>query len=308
MTKEQPNTEVTNTEPQQNFFSIDKTLPEKEEEKTSEKEETAAEKSEYNELEQEALKLGWNPEYKGNGKYRSAEDWLEWREVTQKLRNQSKEIKTMRNVVDQLNKFLMNRHEQEQQLALEDLKVRRDQAVETGDMESFKKYDELYLKAVANMKPIKSVADENIGVNAVKQRIEKALDDPQIRDWLNKNPWARPTPDDDFDNRMMRDYASTKEQEFFVQNPYGSQYEALLYAERAVREKFKDKFNPTFKYNAVESSKNAAKKTTKSKITINDLPSEERAVIRKMLATLNGKISEQEYIDELVKTGAIRHD
>jgi len=267
---------------------------------------------EYTEIEQKALRLGWNPNYT-DGKRRNAEDWLEWRDATQKFRNQSKEIKSLRKTVEQLNDFLLNRHKEEQKTVLADLKIKRDQAVEVGDYEKFKKFDEEYQKAVLyqaqnNINHAPYASNHNPEANLAKQNVQKALEDPLVVDWLNKNPWARPSASQTSEERKMREWARINEEEYLLKNPTSSYYDALLYAEKAVREKFPNNFYSSFKYNSVESSRAIPVKENKRKVTMNDLNPKARAVIRRMIKVNNGKITEQQYIDELIKSGAIKYE
>jgi hypothetical protein len=127
-------------------------------------------------------------------------------------------------------------------------------------------------------------------------------------DGVNKNPWIKKTDANDLATEVVRNFAAEKEREFRAKNPNCKHIDAFRYAEMSTKTRYPEYkgFQQQQRTNSVEPARNYSQGSIPNrKITINDLGQDERIAVRKMCSI--SKMTEQDYIDALIKSGAIKH-
>lgn len=201
--------------------------------------------SPVNAVEEQARAQGWVPEeeYQGNGKWRTAQEFVDRGELFGKIESQNKELKSIRETLAQFKDHHSKVQEAAYKKAVSDLKAKKEEALIEGDAKLVIEVDE-------------QLADVRDAQRAIKQQPQQAPQEehPEFVAFKNKNGWYD-------SNRAMRGWADSRGLELAEQGKSPS--EVLTIVAREVREEFKHKFeNPNrSKPGAVESSANRGGKT-----------------------------------------------
>lgn len=237
---------------------------------------------EFTPVQQEALQQGWVPkeEYEGDTeKWVDAAEFLRRGELFRKIESQSKEMKELRKALNSLAQHNAKIREVEYKRALDDLKSQKKEALSEGDAEKVVDIDERIDFVKEQQR-----ASQAQQVQEVTQSVEIH---PELQSWVSKNPWYESNPD-------MRKFA----------DKYGmalagemSPTEILKEVEKAVKERFKDKFrNPNRdRVSAVEGAVNRpGKGSSEADYELSDV---EKTVMKTLVD--GGHITKEEYIKQL---------
>jgi hypothetical protein len=232
-------------------------------------------------VQEEALNQGWVPkeDYEGDPeKFVDAAEFLRRGELFRKIESQSKEMKELRKALNGLAQHNAKIREVEYKRALEDLKVQKKTALNEGDADKVVDIDERidYVKEQQKIQAQQQVQD-------VVQSVEIH---PELQSWINKNSWYESNTD-------MRKFA----------DKYGaalagemSPTEVLKEVEKAVKERFKDKFrNPNRdKPGAVEGVQNRPGRSSEADYELSEV---EKTVMNTLVK--GGHMTKEEYIKQL---------
>lgn len=190
-------------------------------------------------VEEQARAQGWVPEdeYQGNGKWRTAQEFVDRGELFGKIESQNKELKAIRETLAQFKDHHSKVQEAAYKKAISDLKAKKKEALMEGDADLVIEVDEQLHE-----------------VKQTQQRVEQQArqpapqeEHPEFVAFKNRNGWYD-------SNKAMRGWADGRGLE--LQESGKSPSEILNIISREVREEFKSKFeNPNrAKAGAVESS------------------------------------------------------
>jgi hypothetical protein len=264
-----------------------------EEEKQEEVQEEQKE-PELSEIEQLAVKIGWNPKHEGGDREPiSAEEFiLKSKEIQS---TQTKQNKGLKREIDNLKRGIGQLQQHNETVykvqvkalkgKIKELQTRRKEAVEDNDSEAVYAID-------SQIKDIRDIPDE-LAVEPM------APTPPEFEEWVEKNSWYS-------DNEDMRAYADL--QGDLVKNGKRPELEGLPFKkllgeiERLVKDKFPENFKqpePKPKAPAVEGAGMKRRETTKSKskYTYKDLSRDQQDACDFFVK--QGVMSEEEYIKQL---------
>ena len=259
------------------------------EEAEKNKPEKSVEGPQLTDIEQLAVKIGWNPDHEGGDReFVSAEDFILRSKEIQATAN--KQNKSLKKKVDDLTKGLNLLQEHNDTVykvqvkalksRIKELEGRRKEAVEDGDTEAVTAIDD-------QIREIRDIPEELPveRVNAVPEEFEA---------WIENNGWYNT-------NREMRAYADAVGKEYAEKKlPLSKVYEMVTRdVKKVFPENFKDgKSAPAAP--AVEgASRTTRKSAAKSKYTFNDLSREQQDICKQLVQM--GLKTEREYIDELAE-------
>lgn len=220
-----------------------------------EKVETSQE-PQLSQIEIEAQEMGHVSKEKWEESGKDPEEWITAREFVRygklqnamhkKLEAQSAQFESR---LDNLNKY----HEAQLALQLNSLKAQQRQAASDGDIETFDKLQ----NEMEELSKTPSPADPSLSKPA------------EVIAWEKENPWILNASD----NRSI--VANAKYNQFFAQNPNGTQAEALAYIDAQLLEAF-PKLNPRRAAAAPSSETSHRQSKNTKQVTMNDLTYEER--------------------------------
>jgi hypothetical protein len=235
---------------------------------------------EYSDVEQKAMAQGWVPEdqYEGNGKWRTAEDFLDRGELFSKIDEQNRKLRATEATLVALKEHHKKTAETEYKRALAALKAEKKEALDVGDTERVVDIDEQIAetkeeaaKVIAKMDQEQTTPEPN----------------PQFMVWVNRNPWYQ-------NDRAMKIYADTIGDELAAKG-MREPTEILLEVERRVKKEFAHKFtNPNRgKPGAVEGG---GRKGSQKQDSFQLTPEETQAMNK---FVRHGVMTREEYITEI---------
>ena len=139
---------------------------------------------EYTAIEQEAMSQGWRPkeEFEGDeGKFIDAGEFIRRGELFSKIDHQSKEIKQLRNAMEQFKSHHANVEKVAYDRAIKDLKAQRKAALAEGDVDKFDELDQA-------IEDVTQERDDFIQKQAQQPAVAPSVD-PAFTNWVAKNPW-----------------------------------------------------------------------------------------------------------------------
>ena len=231
-------------------------------------------------VEEQALDSGWVPkdQYKGEEhKWVDAGEFLRRGELFKKIEDQSKQLKDVRNALNEMKKLHSQVREVEYKRALTALREQKKQALLDGDADAVIDVDER----------IDLVKDEQAQLRS-EPAVPEPANHPEFEAWVSQNNWYQSSaPMRAFADALGKDLAGAG----------NSPPEVLRKVAAEVRKEFPHKFsNPNRdKPGAVETGRNTGA-TSGSKFVMSD---EERRAMNTFVRT--GVMTEKEYIDELKK-------
>lgn len=236
------------------------------------------------EVEQRAASQGWVPqdEWEGDADaWRPAKEFLDRGELFKKIDEQNRTIKEFKKTLDQFAKHHANVKKVEYERALADLKKEKREALAEGDADALIEVDEkIALVREAQREPVPQVEVDSVN--------------PVFTAWVERNGWYQ--TDD-----VMQAYADRIGNRLGAQGGY-SPSEILVEVEKAVKEKFADKFrNP--KRSAPSAVEGGGAKGGKAKDTFS-LSEEERKVANNFIRSIPGYTMEM-YVAELKKVKGV---
>ena len=237
----------------------------------------------HTEVELKAMESGWVPkeEYSGEEhKWVDAGEFLRRGELFRKIEDQSKQLKDVRNALNEMKKLHSQVREVEYKRALDALKAQKKAALEEGDADAVIAADERIDLVKEQVKQLQNEPE------AVQQ---SGTEHPEFVAWTEQNSWYKTsTP--------MKAFADALGEE--LARAGNSPSEVLRKVAIEVRKEFPHKFrNPNQdKPGAVESGKGSGGRSSAGSITLSD---EERRVMNTFVR--QGVMTEKEYISELKK-------
>ena len=138
---------------------------------------------EYTPIEQEAMEQGWRPkeEFKGDPeRFIDAGEFIRRGELFAKIDHQNREMKQLRNTMEQFAKHHQNVEKSAYDRAIKDLKAQRKEALAEGDVDRFDELDQQIDETVE--------AREKF---VEQQRTAPVVPEinPKFAEWVQKNPW-----------------------------------------------------------------------------------------------------------------------
>jgi len=232
-------------------------------------------------VELQARDSGWVPkeEYKGEEhKWVDAGEFLRRGELFKKIEDQSKQLKDVRNALNEMKKLHGQVREVEYKRALDALREQKKQALIDGDADAVISVDER----------IDLVKDQQRELAKEPPAVQESTEHPEFTAWTERNGWYKAsTPMRAFADALGRELASAG----------NSPSEVLKKVEAEVKKEFPHKFqNPNQgKPGAVESGRGT--RTTSTGFVMTD---EERRIMNTFVRT--GALTEAKYIEDLKKT------
>src|SRR5574337_306043 len=230
---------------------------------------------------QEALSQGWVPKEEFDGdaeKWVDAGEFIRRGELFRKIESQSREMKDMRKALAQLAKHNSKIREVEYQRALETLKQEKKAALNEGDADKVVEIDD----KIDLVKAQQRQQAQEVVQQAVPQEIH-----PELKNWINKNPWYEQTP-------SMRAWADARGVELAQEGK--SPIDVLTALEKEVKTRFSEKFHNPNRDKAAPVSTQRGAGTSKASPEF-ELSDVEKQVMNTLVK--QGVLTREEYIEQL---------
>ena len=271
----------------------------KAEEAVVEKEEATPEP---NEIEQIAMELGWNPDFKGDGAKTAKEFILNSRAIqdTQKHQNdrlrkqiESKDAEHRANAqkIYEHLKAVRDAEVGRLQAEITDLKAQREQAIDDGDSKTVKRLDGKIDKMERSIppEPPKPVASA------------PNWDPAEVTEWMTEREWTKDPELGKFLDEYVSEFVETRDGK--IVRVKGDIHRILNAAERKAKELYPEHFETKAKPKAPQVEGAKARPAGSKKTTFDDLPSDAKKMFREF-KDMGVEISQDEYIkDWLAKAG-----
>lgn len=238
-----------------------------------------------NELEIRASEQGWVPEDEWAGDpndWRPAKEFLDRGELFKKIDEQKRELRQLKQTMDEFGKHHARVRESEFQRAVESLKAQKKDALEQGDAAAVIEIDEKIAETRETAREAKALrpAPQQVGPN------------PDFVQWQQRNTWYGT-------DRAMKAVADEVARDL-VSRGEAEPTRILKEVDREIRKAFPAKFeNPARqRADAVEGTSKPVR-TPKDDFHITD---DERRIMTRVVAT--GVITREKYIEELKATRA----
>lgn len=235
---------------------------------------------EYSPIELKAIEQGWIPKEEFDGdesEFIDAPEFVRRGELFSKIEKQSKELKAVRQALEQFSKHHSRVKEMEYERALKALKAERRQATVDGDAE----------RALVLEEKIDEIREEK---DRIVRESQVQIEEPdtytvEFSRWVDSNPWYET-------NRTMRAAADALGKQLY-QEGY-SPAEVLELVEREIKKEFAHKFERApVRRMAVEATTRGTPKKDDFVLT-----SEEKQIMRQIVEMTPG-FTEADYIREL---------
>jgi hypothetical protein len=239
--------------------------------------------NQVSEIESRARAMGWvdQDEYQGNGKWRTAEDFVDRSELFGKIEQQRKQIQNLHKTQQAFSQHLETSRRAGFETAMKQLREERRAALQEGDPD-----------AILATEDKMRILEREVIQAQQQANIEQATPEvPQeFTEWSNRNTWYNPS------NEAMVAYADSLGKKFAhrVQAGELTPGQVLQEVEAAVRKEFPQKFtNPNrSKPSAVESGS-----TRPSRREDFPLTDGERRTMDKLVRS--GALTKEQYIADL---------
>jgi hypothetical protein len=242
---------------------------------------TAIEGEALTPVQQEALSQGWVPKDEFDGdpeRWVDAGEFVRRGELFRKIESQSKELKDVKKALNELAKHNSKIREVEYARAVEALKAQKKEALAEGDADRVVEIDD----KIDLVKDQQRQLQNEVVHQTVPQEIH-----PELRNWINKNPWYEATP-------SMRAWADARGVELAQEGRAPN--EVLNILEKEVKTRFSEKFhNPNrTRASAVETA--PGRGTTKANVEY-ELSDVEKQVMNTLVS--QKVLTKEEYISQL---------
>ncbi len=239
--------------------------------------------SEYSEVEQQAMEIGWNPDQEQVGdKWVSAEIFLAREPVFAEVRKLKKALGNRNKEMDAMKTHLEMMRKKENKDRIDALKAKRREAMEMGQFEEADQYEE----EIDNVKEEDRRLDQDIK--------ESTNVNPAFTEWLEDNSWYA-------EDEELREFADLIGPGVFsTAHPDTDPAELYEVITKKVKCMYPDTFGrPSAKPKppAVETSRATTRtRQAKPKHTMSDVPKEDRDLAMTLIRA--GHISEEEYLKD----------
>lgn len=236
-------------------------------------------------VEDHAREGGWMPreDWVEQGKdptqWRSAELFIELGPLYERIDSLKRENKENKKVLNEFKQFHEKVRETEYKRALEQLKVKKVEALQEGDANSVVDIDEKIAKVTA----------EEAAAKVKEVQVQSQEIHPDFANWVTKNTWYGSDVE-------MREFADSIGQAYAKSGRTTDPLDVLKYVEKKVRQTYPDKFrNPNKdKVSNVEGGDAPTKKTKVIDIEMNE---EEERAMKKFVKS--GLMTEAKYKEQL---------
>jgi len=255
--------------------------------------ETVVEKT-YTEAEEKALAKGWKPEEEFDGpkeQFRSAREFLDRGELLDKIKDQSRELKKVTDIVSSLS-------EQNRQVYI------------AGYRRALAELQKHKAEAITDRDPTKLAQVEN-AIDQTKEAIRQVQAAPAptqqvgetqaFKDFKETNSWYN-------DSSALRKWAHSEAGEFVQNNPNASEEQVYAYIEKQVKKEFPEKF--TKRSNGAPPSPDSEGRGTKTvsgnksgsfEKLLSGMPEDQAKVARDMVK--RGYITKEKYVEDYEAIG-----
>ena len=238
----------------------------------------------YNDVEQEAISRGWNPDGVEGKRNLSAEEFLDRQPLYDDIRSLKKQTRKLQEGMEAAMKSIQGARKNEREKVLAELKAQKRDALEDEDYDAVMEIDE-------------KIAD------AKAEKDEPIINEEYIN-WVEDNDWYESEPE-------MKEYAEMIGAGYFQKNPSASPKTIYEYVAKEARKRFPDYFDGgevdeyddepeekpaprRRKASPVEGARKARSKRGSSRHSARDLTSEERSIMRTVCRSAN--LTEAEYL------------
>lgn len=248
------------------------------EEEQADESHASDEEREFTETEQEAIAQGWNPDGVEGKPNLSAEEFLGRKPLYDDLHKQKRKIKELEKRIEEIGKHQIKARQEQREQLLAELKAQKKLAYQEEDFDRVDELDD-------------QIADEKAKIKEEAQ-VEQQVVNEAFQEWIPDNKWYET-------NSEMRDEADVYGKAWWAKHPdepLESVYEAVTeYIKIRYPENFKTAVKPSAP--AVEGTRRTpSKRGAAKKLTANDMPDSDRAIMRTVLKSSD--ITEQEYVDQ----------
>lgn len=234
--------------------------------------------SKLSDIEHKAKEKGWNPDGE-----KSAEEFLRAEPLYDEIKARGKEIKELKQTLDELKGHMDKQQELGYQKALHELKAQRVDAIEMGDVKNVNELDQQIKEYEQNLNVQPAVLPE---VAAFQDRNKEWIEDPS------------------YEAQQIREFAHQRDQELAQFNLPPEEHLKMI--ESDIRKKFKSRYasdEGSRKGMAVETDAAPAKPVHKKRYKFSDLNAEQKKCARHF--EKRGIMKVEDYIKSLVDLGEI---
>lgn len=248
-----------------------------------------------NDLEAEARALGWKPEGVEGKRALTAEEFLDRKPLFDRIHKLEKTNKESKRSIDALIQHNRQIQELAYKKAMEDLRSKRDEAIELGDRQTVNRLD----SELDDLKAKQKAADEVLK-STEADPAEVALEESReyYQNWISKpeNKWYER-------DEQLREYTDSIVQSYVIKETSSGRKPTLdeiyEYAQKKVHSVFPEKFMK--RTPVVESGSRKPAQKRDSRYNVSDLDQDTQRVVRTMAKSRG--ISEEQYIKELEQLG-----
>lgn len=240
-------------------------------EKAVASEEVSSAETEYNEIEQQAIEHGWNPDGVEGKRNLSAEEFMDRQPLYDDIRSLKKQYRKLQEGYEALTEHHKHVKEKERAKLIQQLKAAKKAALENDNYDAVVEIDDRIAEA--------KVAPEDNATN------------PTFEEWVDNNEWYH--QDDE-----MRQYADMVGTGYYQQHPNKNVKEVYDYVAKEVKSRFPEKFGNQnrSKPTPVEGASKGSRSTPRSKYSAKDLPDDARQIMKTIVRT--GAMTEEQYLKE----------
>ncbi len=251
----------------------------------------------YTEIEQQAMDQGWRPKDEWDGdptKWRDAATYIDRGELLGKLKNQSSELKEVKNMLAYMSEHNKKVYESGYQKAIVDLKAARIAAMKDENFEA--------VAAIEDEIDRNKDALQEVRRQATIANQPKGIDKTLEAQWKKQNPW--------YDNdTSMKAWANGMALEYTRVNGQVPEEEIYDFLTSKVRKEFPHKFkraaapSPEGEGRQANSQKGGSSKdaSTSFKALLAEMPEEHARAARQMVKS--GLVTEEKYVEDYAHIG-----
>jgi len=245
----------------------------------------------FSELEEKALKKGWQPKNKFDGKeenWVNAKEFLFREDFKEKMNFQNKKLEKLENLNLKLTKLLEKQETSKIKNEADQILRLKREAIENQDVNLAETYEKQYYDLQKEFSSPENTAPSP--TPEVLSFIERN------KDWFN---------DTTTENQDMKDFAVLVDTKFMQHFPDWTEEKRLQQVEEKIKKTFPHRFENTNRNRPpqVESKSHSIKHTS---LVYADMPPYIKEIIDKFCDGKSTKMSKDDYVKKLIKSGAIR--
>lgn len=236
-------------------------------------------------VESRARKMGWKPEAEFDGdksKWIPAKEYVDRAPLYDEIKRLRRKVGDVEHAISQFKQHHSKVEEAAYKRAMEDLKMEKIRALETGDHAKVVDIDE----EIAELKSNKAQAQKPSNGPS-----------PEFTEWVAENPWYN-------DDEDLREAADTLGIGYASRYPNKAPADAFAYVAKKIKELYPHKFRSTPRPTAptVEGSRTVPKKP--KAFSFDDLNEAQKQVAKTF--ERRGVMTVDQYVQDLVKMGELK--